>query len=355
MVKRKVLILTGSPLQNDGLTKIVNKISSYNDDVVDFYYTTSHYSNEDYVSNIFPKGHVFYMPDRKRVFKYMQAVKSIVKTGNFSEVYIHGNNATMLFEALPARKGGAKYIITHCHNSSSHFPLINNFCKPIFNNIPDVKIAVSEKAAKWAYFDKYRIIRNGIDLKKFEFDVNKRQNIRKHLGISNKFIIGHVGRFTDQKNHKFLIDIFYSVYKKNKNACLLLIGDGPLKSEIEDKVRKLNLNDAVIFTGNVENASEYYSAMDCFCMPSIYEGFCIAAIEAEANGLPLVVANSLPEEALPVKNVTILSLEEKPNKWADSIISLKRNQSNNEILKKSGYDEQDMMKSIREVLLKKFT
>ena len=163
--------------------------------------------------------------------------------------------------------------------------------------------ACSKLAGIWMYGENLvntgtvQIINNAINLAKFEFNENKRLFFRRQFNIDhNDFVIGHVGRFVYVKNHEFLIDLFYKFHKIHENSKLLLIGDGPLKKDIEQKVISLGISDSVIFGGMRNNVFDLYSVMDLLLLPSFSEGFSVVGLEAQANGLPIIVSNVVTKE-----------------------------------------------------------
>lgn len=157
---------------------------------------------------------------------------------------------------------------------------------------------------------KVTIVNNAIDVKRFRFDAEQRELIRKELGIAPDTVcIGHIGRFFPQKNHSFLIDVFAEHVKNNPNSKLLLIGDGPLLEEIKQKVQNLGLTDKVIFAGVKKDTAPYYNAMDVFCLPSLWEGLPVTLIEAQYNGLHIITSSAVTDEVLINKNAQLLNLE----------------------------------------------
>jgi len=146
---------------------------------------------------------------------------------------------------------------------------------------------------------KVTILPNAIDPERFKFSEKIRQEVRTRYGIKDDdFVIGHVGRFYPQKNHDFLIDVFCEVHKQNPCAKLLLLGDGPLQEKTRQKIEALGLAESVIFAGLQKDPAPFYSAMDVFCFPSLWEGLGIVLLEAQYNGLPCVVSNAIPKEVL---------------------------------------------------------
>ena len=159
-----------------------------------------------------------------------------------------------------------------------------------------------------------------MELRKYEYSDWARETIRKEFDLTNKFVIGHVGRFNLQKNHSFLIEIFACIEKKRNDAVLMLVGNGELESEIRKKVIDLKLTDKVIFTGIRKDIGSILSAMDVFVFPSYFEGMPNTVIEAQANGLHCMVSDSITKEANITGLVDYIPLTESAEEWARKII-----------------------------------
>lgn len=247
--------------------------------------------------------------------------------------------------------------IAHSHNSNQD----KNFKYPIKllyrQKIPKyatVLFACGKEAGQWMFRgNKFEILNNAIEAKEYTFNAERREIQRNRLGISRDCILlGHVGRFCYAKNHSFLIDVFAKVCKK-KNAKLLLIGDGELRKQIEEKVKVLNLTDKVIFTGVRPDVSELMQAMDVFVFPSIYEGVPVTLIEAQASGLPCIISDKIPIECKKTDLVQQIALAEGADIWADKIsemAQIKRKDTYNEI-KASGFDIEENAKKLQEFYL----
>jgi glycosyltransferase involved in cell wall biosynthesis len=155
-----------------------------------------------------------------------------------------------------------------------------------------------------------------------------------------------------QKNHSFLIDIFYEIRKCNKESVLLLVGDGELHPQIERKVRALNLQDCVVFTGLRSDVNELYQAMDVFVLPSLYEGLGMVAVEAQAAGLPCYISSEVPSEAILVpKQCKTLPLDVSPEIWAKTIIKdfdIYHRESDMQAINEQGYDIQEEARALEE-------
>lgn len=165
------------------------------------------------------------------------------------------------------------------------------------------------------------VIRNGINLKKYNNIQESKNDIRGSLGIpSNAYVVGHIGRFIDLKNHDFLIKIFNEILKKKDNSYLLLVGDGELRSNIEKQIHEMNLDRHVKILSHRDDVPRLLKAMDVFVFPSKVEGFGIVAIEAQAVGLRCVMSDAVPESTHVTKYAIPLSLKESAEKWADVIL-----------------------------------
>ena len=166
---------------------------------------------------------------------------------------------------------------------------------------------------------KVTILPNAIDPERFKFNEIHRHNIRAQYGIrDDDFVIGHVGRFYPQKNHEFLIDVFQEVLVKKSNAKLFLLGDGPLQSKIRQKVETIGIAKSVIFAGLQKDPAPFYSAMDVFCFPSLWEGLPLTLVEAQYSGLPCVVSDIISKEVAITENIFLLSTN-KVFPWCEKI------------------------------------
>lgn len=261
-----------------------------------------------------------------------------LKTNKIDVVHCH--MTLMNFIPLFAAKLlGIKIRISHSHNSDVRKKNVlkktfESFLKHLSIKYANVYFACGEDAGKFMYGNReYTIIPNALDLNKFAYSDTKRKEIRDTYNIKNdEILIGHIGRFTIQKNHEFLIYVFNEIHKKNNNFKLMLIGDGELFSGIKNKVKELNLDDSVIFTGIVSNTNDYYSAFDIFVLPSLWEGLPVVSIEAQYSNIKFLVSNNVDKKALLLKTSETLSIDDK-QKWVDSILKFKKNKrTNNEKL-----------------------
>ena len=203
-----------------------------------------------------------------------------------------------------------------------------------------------EESGEWLFGkknkEKFIQLNNAIDAEEYTYNCTKRQAMRQNLGISeNQIVVGHVGRFDPQKNHKFIIDIFAEVQKQDKNAVLLLVGDdkSAIGKEIHQKVEQLGLQN-VIFTGVRSDVSDLMQAMDVFLFPSLFEGLSVASVEAQAAGLPVLISDGVPIECKKTNLVRQINLKSGATVWADAVMSAAKIQRKNtfEEIKNAGFD-----------------
>lgn len=256
-------------------------------------------------------------------------VKSFLKGHpEYKVIHIHANALIYVIPLISAKKEGIPIRIIHSHSTrvaKGVIGLLVHFInKKRVLNYANFFFGCSELACKWMFEKKidYQVINNGIDIKKFQFNLNKRETIRKKLNIHNKDVFGHVGRFVKSKNHSFLLEIFKEIFLIKKNSVLLLIGDGSEKEKIKKKAEKLKIDKNIIFISKTNEIENYMSAMDTFLFPSLFEGLGIVLIEAQANGLPCLSSEEIPDEARCTNLLYTMPLSNSAKKWAQKAITL---------------------------------
>ena len=298
-------------------------------------------------------GKVIIIPPYQRLFEYQKELYRIFKENKYKIVHSHISTLSV-FPLRIAKKAGVPIRIAHSHSTSNKKEwkrnLIKNILRPFSKLYANQFFACSELSGRWLFGEKafknnsIKIINNAIDLEKFKFNKEKRDEIRKKLKIDeNIILIGHIGRFVTQKNHEFLIDVFNEIIKKRKqenfDSKLILIGQGNLKENIIEKIKYLGLQDYIIFTGQTTNVSDYYNAMDIFVLPSLYEGLPVVGIEAQANGLLCEFSTDMTKETKVLNTTKFISLKETAKKWAKIILedykNFKRKDTFDEMTKKN--------------------
>lgn len=234
---------------------------------------------------------------------------------------IHGHVRSTASIYLEIAKRHGLLTIAHSHSTSNGngiSAVIKNIMQLPIRHQADYLFACSDKAGKWLFGEKvltrlnYRMIPNGVDLQRFAFNDEKRNQMRNELGIDkDTFVLGHIGRITTPKNHKFLVELFAEYHKKNENSKLLLVGDGELFKKVKQQVVQLSLDDAVVMTGSRTNTEDFYQAMDAFVFPSLWEGLPISVVEAQANGLPCLLSDTITRDVDLTDLVSYFPLENK--------------------------------------------
>ena len=288
---------------------------------------------------------------RKNQIAYYKELKAIIQSHHFDIIHAHGNSATLAVEMSAAKKCGIKVRIAHSHNTTCVHKVFDKLLRYRFYKTYTHGIGCGEEAGKWLFGSHpHIVIKNGIDLENFVFDKEKRAAVRKQFDIDDKKVIGHIGRFTDQKNHVFLLDVFKRYHELDTDSVLLLVGDGPLEESVKNRVKEMGLTDHVIFNGTAPDTSVFYSAMDCFVFPSKFEGVPLTLVEAQANGLPCLISDQISREVIHTDLITVLELNDI-NKWVEHIDPQKHDrteQSRKSILQleKSGFGLEDVIKEI---------
>lgn len=352
--KRKILLISSRPFEHSGMTQIELDVLTHNAEIIDFGVACGWKYEREY-TEFFENKKIDYfeLPPKKHILLYMVEIYRLIKKNRYEKVYIHGNSSMMILEALPSKLAGAT-VITHCHNTKpNHFSFHYYLLKPFFSALVDHKIACSQKAAEWAYCGTKTVIKNGIDIKRFSYSANIRNRKRAELGLTDRFVVGHIGTFNVQKNHIRLISIFEEILKREPGAQLLLLGDGELRDSILQTIHERSLDEHVTYIGYVDNPEEYLLAMDVFILPSLFEGLCLVSLEAQVSGLPAIVSSVVSEETYATDCCYGLSLEDKDSKWAEKALSC-RNQARkdrSDAIAAAGFSFENMMDSIRKVLL----
>jgi glycosyltransferase involved in cell wall biosynthesis len=236
-------------------------------------------------------------------FNFIKSLNHFFSTHHdYQIVHTHLNRMSGLI-VRAAKKYGIRYCITHSHNTGGEGSFLAKWYKWYSGlYIPsnsDFTFACSEAAAKWLFGSKSndaKLLNNGVEPETFIFSPDVRMMKRKELGINEQLVIGHVGRFTKQKNHKFLIEVFAEFVKRRPESILLLCGDGVLRKDIEKRVNELNIQEKVKFLGVRSDINQLLQAFDLFLFPSLHEGLPVTLIEAQAAGIPCLISDEITKE-----------------------------------------------------------
>ena len=253
-------------------------------------------------------GRVFRIPSKSKDSKaFKRQLSAIVKNNGYTNVLRITSNAAGFWDLKIAKKAGALHTAARSSNASDGSVVqtaAHLLGRLLWTRYVDVKIAPSDKAACHTFGKRAcrrgEVVRvnNGLDLSVYRFDGEARQRVRSRLGVSpSAVLVGHVGRFNTQKNHRFLVSAFVALHREQPDAKLCLVGEGVLQAEIEAAVRQEGLTDSVVFAGLQKDIPAWLSAFDVLALPSLYEGMPNVIIEAQACGCPCILSDTVTREA----------------------------------------------------------
>ncbi|MCH4056722.1 MAG: glycosyltransferase family 1 protein [Lactobacillaceae bacterium] len=306
-------------------------------------------------------GHVFYSNVRKdfNLAKYIRTFRDILRQNpEYRTVHVH-TYSIGYFILKAAQKEGTPNRIAHSHSNQAVHSLIlpvKLLLQKLYTIHATELFAASKEAGEYLFKNKkFKVLKNAINTRDFIANEKIRQSIRKELGIEKKMVIGHVGRFQPEKNHVFLLKVFKEILSVQADSVLLLTGTGPLEAEIKSEVMNMGIENSVIFLGNRRDMPRIYQAMDVFVFPSLYEGFGISAIEAQASGIPILCSEGIPPEVNITPLFAQLSLTDGPDVWAKYTLAQVFNPSAHknmqEYILKAGFDIFDVARSLQDYYL----
>lgn len=294
-------------------------------------------------------GYIYRLPSRSRKpLSYMKELHKIIRENKYQIVHIHQNSASMAMDAIVARSCGVKAVIGHSHNTSCNVLWQHYLFKPFVNLFLDYRFACSEAAGRWVFGKrKCQVLHNAIDIKKYEFDSEVRHKYRTEFNLKDKFVIGFIGRLHPQKNCFRILDIINEIQKKI-DVTLVMIGDGEEREEIENYIKEKYLTEKVLLLGKRDDVSSWYSVMDVFLMPSLYEGLPVVLVEAQASGLPCVISDKVPCVDI-IQKLEVISLEQDNAVWCERIINANTSERLNvrEQFENAGYDIETEAKKLQ--------
>lgn len=349
-MKRRILIISTVGLIYDGITSVITSYLQAMDlSGFEVYVASTIKTEKSIIEKIENLGcNIVELPSRKsETLSYVLALTAFIKKTHIDVVHAHGNSCTLAIEMFASWLGGCKKRIAHSHNTKCDQIKVDKILRPIFNILYTDAIACGEDAGRWLFRDRpFQILSNGRDIDLFRFEENIRKRKREELNLKNEIAIGHVGGFFEQKNHRFLLEIFHEIIKINSNARFYLIGDGPLRPDIETLAK--DLADNLTFVGITTTVADYLQAMDGMLLPSLFEGLPLVAIEWQINGLPCIFSDKVTRECVFMDNCIFLSLDQSPSLWASKIIELikknersKKSEEASISAKEHGFDIQD--------------
>lgn len=271
-------------------------------------------------------GKVYYAPrlypqNYPAYFKWM--AKFFFEHPEYEIVHSHIDTMSYL-PLLAAKKAGVPIRIAHSHNTAvdrDFKHLLKQYFRLRINSVCNQRLACGQEAGKFLFGNRdFKVIPNAIDAEKFYFNKVNRKKKREELGLTTEFVVGHVGRFSYQKNHKFLVEIFNELLKKEPSSILLLVGIGEKEDEVREQIKTLGITDKVRFLGNRSDVNELYQAMDVFVMPSFFEGIPVVGVEAQFANLSCVFSDKVPQEVKFNEKCEFNSLGKSAEEWVKTIL-----------------------------------
>ncbi len=330
-------------------TLIMNIYRNIDRTKVQFDFLVHYAARFDYDDEIESLGgviHRFSVREDNNLFRYLRELKRFFRAHPEYKV-VHGHMESFGFlYSRAAKKAGVPTIIAHSHNALIE-PTLKGRIKSIMNKpwrrYANVLFACSDKAGRYMFGEKkpFTVINNGIRCEDFVYNPEIREEMRRELGVADKVVLGHIGRFDPQKNHTFLIDIFHTYHQTHANAVLLLIGEGQLQGQVRDKVHALGLEDCVRFLGVRADTARLYQAMDLFMLPSLFEGLPVVGVEAQSAGLPMLTSDAVTEEVKITDMVDMCSLSDPIETWCakiDEMLATKPRRDTLDEMNRAGYN-----------------
>lgn len=309
------------------------------DDGVDWHFAIQNpvVTNRFFTENLSNENiHILPLFTRNPIGQYRVLTK-LIKAEQFDVVHIHANALINPIPLLACLNCDQSFVI-HSHSTSTNPGLVCRIVHSINKawlglSKSAIRIACSQSAGRWMFGRKiFSVVNNAIDINHYIFNEQSRAEIRSRYGIpDDTYVIGTVGRMVEAKNYPFMISLFRDFLKLNPSAKLLLVGDGPLRADIEKLAS--DLDNKVIFAGAQQETASFYSAMDCFIAPSLFEGLSIVTVEAQTSGVNIVVSDAIPEEVNVSGLINRLSLADPTETWLDL---LARPQASNHERKERG-------------------
>ena len=276
-------------------------------------------------------GGFIIVPPYQNILENQRVLCKFFRRNNYPLVYSHLNTLSV-FPLFAAWRMGVKIRVAHNHSTAGKGEFKRNMMKyalrPFAKIFPTHLCACSEYAGRWLFGNKamdsgrVKVWNNAIETERYAYNEPVRNEMRQSLKLTDKFVVGHAGRFATQKNHSFLVEIFAEIHKRREDSVLLLAGDGPLMESVKEKVSQMGLNDCVIFLGSVQGMERYYQAMDIFILPSLYEGLPVVGSEVQVSGLPFLCADTVTPETKFCDNLRFMSLNKSAGEWADEALKI---------------------------------
>ena len=359
-MKKRVLMIGMSSDIGGVESYIINLIRNIDREKYEFYFL--HRGKIAYEEEVINLGGKIISTNvtRHNPIKYIKTMRKIFEKYKFDAIYYNTCDIMSMDMIMFGKKYGVPVRIIHSHSSYKIIPpnLLHRFtekwCRKHLNDYATKLLACSKVAGDWMFAkNDYDIVNNGIKTENFVFDIRIRDEKRECLDIDGKYVVGFIGRLEEEKNPLFLIDIFAELYKKRDDAVLLVVGEGSLKSEMIQRANQHQVLHAVKFLGVRSDVNQLMNAMDCFLLPSLFEGLPFVLVEAQTNGLPCVVSEDVSRESNITGEIKFISRNELPEHWASVVSEVKLSHDRRkyvDIIREKQFDIKDIISSVDKYL-----
>lgn len=349
MKKIRILTVLNNLNKCDGISSyVMNYYNKFDLEKIHMdFVVVSNKIDEEYRKIIESKGGtIFYIkkPLLKSMLKDVKTIKVFlnIMSNEYDIIHSHVINSGYLFLKY-AKKYGIKCRILHSHNTTlGSDKILKNIRNTIIArkvvSLSTDRFACSKEAGKYLFGNSdFKVIHNAIDVQKYVYNQESRDEYRKKLGVQDNIVLLHVGRLDTQKNHMFLLDVFKEVVEVNPKYKLVLVGTGNLEQQIKNKIKELNIEKSVIMLGVRNDVNNILSASDIFLLPSLFEGLPVVAIEAQTSDIKCILANTITVETKILPNLEFVKLDKFA--WKNTILNTKieKRKNNSVEIKNAGY------------------
>ena len=344
--KVKILQVIGALNVGGSETMLLNILKVIDKNKFEFYFLCYSDKKFEYEDEIKQMGGKIVRVKKKGLFNFVRQIMKVIKTNKIDVVHCH-TYYNSVYAIIAAKMSGIRVIISHSHNTrpckkiSVARKIYYKISGKIIKKYSTHLVACGVEAGKAFYGNnsRFSVFDNGIILDDFRFSMHKRRKLREKLGIDeDTIVVGHIGRFSEQKNHKFLIDVFDEYQKNNKNSRLLLFGSGKLMNDIKKNVEDKKISEKVMFLGVKKDVKDYYNVFDIFLLPSWYEGLPVVLVEAQTNGLKIIASDIIDKSVNVCKQIMFLPLD-SAREWASNIpVTIPKRYNNFEKMVNGKYD-----------------
>ena len=300
--------------------------------------------------------------DLRNLAANQRLFRDLLRQRQYDVVHLNLYQGLSLYYGRIARQAGVPVRIAHSHNENLRKSparwlkmLLHRLGRRWFTDDATALWACSKAAASFLFGSRkdFTFIPNGIDTERFRFNKDIRQTLRREMGLENCLVLGHVGRLCPQKNQRFLLEVFANLVPTHPNSRLLLVGDGEDRDALEKRAAQLGIENRVIFYGRSDQVERLLWVMDIFLLPSLFEGLPVAAVEAQAAGLPVLCAKNLSKEVKLTEHLRFFPLENGAAAWAAEVLTMnaQNREENAEIVQKAGFESRFVAQRIENAYL----